>query len=369
MKWLGCLMGLGLVAGVAIESAGCTAPFTAGAGTGGASGSSAQTSGASPNSGTGGAQCAAVSCAKGEYCNPDIAACEPCATSARFQFDPPVMQALTLPITGASALYPRFRSDMGELFLVQQDNTHHDQIVEVAYAAGKSPPWGAATLLGALAGTHQDSGPLYLADSSILAPLVNDDALTKPGMPVLLFDSDRQVGDTKVFVVSFGTPPEGPVLVSLPGDAAHESSIAVAMAASPPRFWWISDAGPAPADAAAPLMRLVTATVVDTAPTNVLLTLDGGCAAGLPATPWVTPAGDRLLFASAPCGMESSSATHLYQVPIGSAGKETDNAKLVFTDGLATTDTTPTLTPDQCTLLFSRVDLGGTAQIFAAARN
>ena len=43
-------------------------------------------------------------------------------------------------------------------------------------------------LLAQLAGAHQDKGPLYLEDSSILAPMVSD-GITKPGMPVLLFDS------------------------------------------------------------------------------------------------------------------------------------------------------------------------------------
>lgn len=377
MKWLGCLMGLGFYVGLAMQGAGCGDLFSASGGTGGAgSGSSQNTGGTS--SGTGGAQCAAGSCTKGEYCNPDTAACDACATSARFQFGTPVMQAVTLPIPGANALFPRIGSSAGELFLVQQDSTHHVQVAEALAAAGKSPPWGAAALLSQLAGSYQDTAPLYLEDSSILVALVSDDGVTKPGMPVVLFDSNRpvgsQMGTNKVFVVTLGSPAVGPVVVSLPGGAAHDSSVAVAMLASPPRFWWISDAGPALGDAAAPLSRLVTATAVDTGPTDVVLTLDDACTVPLVTAPWVTPAGDRLLFASArapagTCVVADPSLTHLYQAPIGPGGKQTADAKPIFPDDV-TVETEPSLAPDQCTLLFSRVvDSAGTTRIFTAARD
>jgi hypothetical protein len=281
------------------------------------------------------------------------------------------MQAVALPITGASALYPRVRPITGDLFLVQHASDRF-QIAEALYSGGKPPPWGAATLLAELAGSFQDSGPLYLEDASILATLVGNDSIAKSGMAVLLFDSNRQqqAGTRKVWAITLtDTPPIGPVLVTLPGNAAHDSNIAVAMAASPVRFWWTSDAVPALVDAAAPLARLVTATAMDAFPTDVLLTLEAGCPAPLADTPWVTPLGNRLLFASAPCGAVGSSDTHLFQAPLGSGGKQADNAKLLLTNGGDTTDTTPALTPDQCTLLFSRVDAAGTARIFTAPRD
>lgn len=392
MKWLGCLMGVAWVACAVMESAGCIQPFTAGtggAGSGSSGSSSAPSEGvatsSNSSSGTGGAPCTAGSCPSGDYCRADTNVCEPCAGSARFQFATPVAVSVTLPTLMSGALFPRVKSDTGDLFLVQQDSTHHDQIA-LAPSTGRSS-WGAAMVLSQAEGAtmYQYSGPLYLEDPSILGALV-DPSVAKSGMPALLFDSDRLVTDHKVFAVTLDGTQIGPMPVTLPGNASYDASIAVAMTATPARFWWISDAtaptgdaGPALGDAGLALgdagpgvKRLVTATVSDAFPRDVVIMLDDDCPAS-PTAPWVTPAGDRLFFMSpraasgSGCVVSEPNDTRLYQVPLGSAGMPSALAQPVFADATSV-DSDPALEPDQCTLLFSRTDASGT-NVYSAARD
>jgi hypothetical protein len=61
--------------------------------------------------------------------------------------------------------------------------------------------------------------------------------------------------------------------------------------------------------------------------------------------------------------------THLYHVPIDASGQPTDKAKRIFPSDMTSIDTTPSLTPDQCTLLFARIDAAANGKIYAAPRN
>jgi hypothetical protein len=358
-------------AALLFASAGCSPAFSTGTGassTGGGGTGSATTSTSGTSSGTGGSPgCAAGACASGEYCNPETHACESCAMSTRFEFGTPVVVPLALPMVGASALYPRVDGPTSlNLYLVQQAEAapHLNQIATAPPGASRPIPWDTATvtLVSQLEGTHQDSGPFPLQDPSQLEGLVVD-AISKLGMPVLLFDSDRDLGR---HVFAIGLQQATPTQLVLPGAASNESRISVATGASPPRFFWISNTGASASD------HLVTTTAASNMAVPVSITLDTGCVTPLPDTPWVAPGGDRLLFSSpeytgSPCTAANATVTHLYQVVVDGMGQPAGMAQRIFPNGTST-DTNPALTPDHCELLFSRVDASG-VEIYAAPRN
>jgi hypothetical protein len=302
-------------------------------------------------------------CLTGSYCNPTTGACETCLLSTRFSFGAPVPIPLSLPTPGSSALYPRVDASTGNLFLVQQEQStgHLNQIAEAMYTAGKMIPWTMASLMSQLAGSHQDSGPFPLQDPSVLGTFAPD-AITKSAMPALLFDSDRN-GGKHVFAVGYTSAT--PSQLTLPGSATDESRFVVATSALTARFFWISDLG------TGTTYQLVTSTVVSNAAKTVSVTLDTGCVTPLPDTPWVTPAGDRLLFSSLEYGAgscaETSSVTHLYHVALDASGQPTGKSERVFPND-DSIDTTPSLSPDHCQLLFARVS-GSTAGLYGAPRN
>ena len=166
---------------------------------------------------------------------------------------------------------------------------HLNQIASAPYTAGKPIPWTTATLVPQLVGTYQDSGPFPLTAPSQLQGLVAD-AISKLGMPVLLFDSDRN-GGRHVFAFATGL---APMQVMLPGNATLESRISVATSAAPPRFFWISntDAGSTDAGIGA-AQQLVTTTAMSNTATPVSITLEDRVRHPPPRlAPWVTPGGD-----------------------------------------------------------------------------
>jgi hypothetical protein len=371
MKWRDCSVGLGVIALLAGAGGGCGELFHVGTttttGSGGTGTAAAGPGGQqSSSSGTGGAPaCTAGACqVAGEYCNPASGACEACTELDRFQFGAP--QPLGLTAAGYNALYPRVDGDTQDLYLdLQSVSSHLDQLA-VAHATSGTPAWPTASLLPQLGGSHNDRGPLYLADPSLLSGLI-DPTLAKSGMPVLLFDSDR-MGSRLIFAVPLqGSTPSS---LLLPTDATQASQVAMAMAAPTPRLFWVGDG------AGSTSVRLLTGTAsASVPPVSVTITLDSGCPAPLAGTPWVTPAGDLLLFtspryeASPGCAVDDATVTHLYQVPLDATGQPTGPATPVFADD-ASIDATPSLTPDQCTLLFARVDVSSsTAQIYAATRD
>ncbi len=286
---------------------------------------------------------------------------------SRFQFGAPAPTQVMVPSAGSSALFPRPNKDTGQLYFVQQDTTvaHHQQIAVAASMPGEVA-WTQGELLGQLAGPYQDSGPLYVSNPTVLTGLV-DDSVAMSTMPVLLFDSNRTATKRQVFAVILGaTAP--PAVVTLPGAAAHAYDIAISLAASTPRFWWISDATTS-------MARLVTGTAIDTTPGDVPILLDNGCLSPLADAPWVTPGGEYLLFASAHadptagCAVVDLAVTHLYQVALSQDGTAPSKASPVFAAGDLNLDTDPALTTDMCALLFARFDDQGNGQIYQAGRD
>ena len=364
--------GVALLAGL-LGSAACGQPFSAAAGAGGGGSGGAGhggaaasgTGGVAASSGSGVAKCPAASCSAGEYCESASSTCQMCAELGRFQFGAPVATGVTVPATGSSALYPRPDRDTGQLFFVQQDTTiaHQDQIAVAASMPGEAA-WTQGTLLQQLVGVYQDSGPLYISAPSVLTGLVAN-SVAMSTAPVLLFDSNRTTGKRQVFAAVLGaaTPP---AVVTLPGGAVRASRIAISLAATPPRFWWISDATTG-------IERLVTGTATDNTPGDVPVLLDSDCPTTLADAPWVTPGGERLLFASVhtsapPACTPDPTITHLYQVVLSPDGTAPTKASPVF-PGDTTLDTDPALTTDMCALLFARFDDQGNGQIYQAPRN
>ena len=156
--------------------------------------------------------------------------------------------------------------------------------------------------------------------------------------------------------------------LTLPGGGLHESDIAVATAVSPPRFFWLTDANLEP-------QRLVTGLATDNSPTDVVITLDNGCAAPLASTPWVTPDGEWLLFASTRpdetngCAAPAADApTQLYAARLDGTGAQMGAAAPIFDTTGQSLDNSPSLlAPNQCALLFSRFDVNtGTGSVYAA---
>jgi hypothetical protein len=358
-----------LVAAMLPEVA-CSPAFSTGTGGGGGAdgGTTSSTSSPTGDAGTDGSTTTKCpnACPAGSYCNPTAGTCESCLLSSRLSFGAPVAIPLMLPTAGSSALYPRVDAPTPNLFLVQQGQGtgHLNQIAEAMYMPGKMIPWTSATLVAQLMGSHQDSGPFPLQDPTELGTFAPD-AITKLGMPVLLFDSDRS-GGKHVFAIGYAQAT--PTQLTLPGNATDESRFVVATSATPSRFFWISDLGTT-------TYQLVTSTVTSNAAATVSVTLDTGCVTPLPDTPWITPAGDRLLFSSleyasssgGACAETSSITTHLYHVALDGSGQPTGKAQRVF-PGNNSTDTTPSLSPDRCQLIFSRVS-GSTAGFYAAPRN
>lgn len=369
MRPLGSHDGLGWVAVASlVAGAACGPQFVAGTGNTGGGGTGAGTSstgGTGSGPSTGGASgCTPGSCAADQYCDTGNAQCVGCSKLDRFSFGAAVGLGVTVPAAGASELYPRADPGTGDLYLVQQEqgSTHLNQIARAPFMVGKTP-WTSASLLMQISGNHQDSGPFPLQDPSELGGLVSD-GIAKLSTPVLLFDSDR-LGEKHVFAVDLKTSASSQL--TLPGGSTHETRIAVATDASPPRFFWIGNPGGSTTD------RLLTATASDTAPTPVTITLESGCPTPLPNTPWVTPGGDRLLFTSANygpppgCTSPDTTATHLYEVPLDASGQPTDKARRVFPND-SSIDTTPSLTPNRCALIFARVESSG-VKLYAASRN
>ena len=268
------------------------------------------------------------SCGQGRYCDTSAGQCAECAALDRLQFGAPVPLGLA-PTNGITQMFPRSNADTGDLFLVLQAMQPVYQTQIASAVAVKGPPsWMAPAPLAALAGTNQDTGPLYLQSTATLAGLV-DPSIVKAAEPALLFDSDRIPGKRKVFALLLGsTTIAVPVVLALPGGttATNESNVAVAPAASPPRYFWLSDTGAQP-------VRLVTALTSDASPADLPLTLDDGCPAPLAAMPWVTPGGEWILFAgtrpdpASNCAAPPADApTHLYAARLNAHGQQAGKA-------------------------------------------
>jgi hypothetical protein len=375
MKRLGWLSCLGFLAGVG-AAPGCGEPFVTSTGTGGSSSSSTSGTGGVTNStGTGGAACVVgmpSTCpAAGDYCAPNggSATCVSCSDTSRFAFGKAVNLPVT-PLTNA-AIYPRIAPNSGDLYFTQEDKGPpvHFGIVS-AVLPPQAKMWNAwAPEPAPINGAANSSGPLYIADSSGLSNIVQT-ALVQTGndKPVLLWDSDRDTGKREIFAVNPGVGTQAS-LVKLNTTGLHDSRVAVASGKSPLRLWWMSDTGAVMPD------RLVTAPADNSTPMPVPMALESGCHAASVDNPWVTADGTLLLFDAvrpdlANCGLAATMVHHLFYSPVGADGQQPSGAKakaLLPGDPL-TYDVTPSLTPDMCYLLFSRVDATGNVTLSIAAR-
>jgi hypothetical protein len=356
---------IGLLSGaLAVATAACGPAFTAtgSTGTGGADGGPSTGTAPDGSTGTAGGNpgCSPDSCADGQYCNSQSGVCTSCDDFSRLEFDTPAALGVSLGGQSISALFPRMAGDSSDLWLVEIDGTSHAQIAKAPANAAKNG-WGAAAVFGPLSGSFNDSGPLYLHDSSVLEGL-GAATLVSAKVPVLVFHSNR-VPKTQLFAFPLdGSPTAVAVPLTLPGGGTIVSHFAVADLLDPPRFFWITDASMSP-------LRLVTGTS-QSGPDEVKLKTSA-CDINLAREPWVTPTGAHLFFAAVHTGGSCtpiSDQTSLYVVALDSDGKAKSDARPVFPGDTTSFDSTPALTPDHCRLIFSRHDGTGKGAVWGARR-
>jgi hypothetical protein len=387
MNRLAMRMAAGLLAAAMLPSS-CGRPFAIGAGGGGASSTSsglagyggaggAPDTGGGGHGGTGGATPACTpgdlgTCSAGSYCRADTVACEVCTSFTRFHFAAASQVALQPPISGTTVLYPRLSPDAATLYFTYYDEQSaipRRRIGSAPLDASKGS-WGPWSLVKApVDADGQNSGPLLLDTGAALSALV--DSKVDTSKPVLVFDSSRTALNTEALLAANLDASDVGALALPKGK--HDSDIAVAWQSTPPRFWWLSDATSTVGQ------KLVTATATDTLATPVPVTLDNGCVVEVVEGPWVTGDGKRLLFGAAPpqptdagaCLPAPPGHARLYSARLDAQGQQISGtqAKPLLSGALAAYETTPSLSPNLCTLYFSRFDAAGNGQLFSAARN
>ncbi|APR87684.1 hypothetical protein A7982_13033 [Minicystis rosea] len=311
-------------------------------------------------------------CDAGEYCDAATSACHSCADLSSLRFHGQAFTIDVAPSTASTtAFYPRVSAaEDGKLYFTYVDRTDaipRRRIVSAPRKTG-TPGWQWGTWLWVLppvGSAGQDSGPLLLDSGAMLTGLVDPSKLAAD-KPVILFDSNRNGTTTqKLFAANL----DGTVAadVSLPS-GKRDSDVAAAPNASPPRYYWLSDAGSSTLS-----QRLVTATATSQA-TEVKLTLDNNCVTSVVEGPWVTPNGKLLLFAAAypedgTCALVGGTK-HLFITRMTDQGTQApgEKAQPLFPDSPTTFDSTPALTPDMCMLLFARFDDTANGRLFGALR-
>lgn len=366
--------GLGVV-GMVAASAACGQPFafvsptSSSSGTGGASGEG----GGDGASSSGTPACApgmSGACPEGRYCAGDTFTCEPCADLGRLHFHTPFAADLAPPTAGTTVFYPRLGDDPGALYFTYVDKSTPIPRRRIATAPLKTSGLGWGTWSFAptpINSSGEESGALFLPDGSAIAPLV-DPAIIDAGKPVLLFDSNRNGAAT---IAMFAANVEGSAAVPLLLPAGtRDGDIAVAALASPPRFFWRSDAG----STLGP--RLVTTIAASPVAEEVPIPLDNGCVTSFVDAPWVTPDGSVLFFAAAypappACAPPGVGPKHVFAVRLLDTGVPApgETAHRLFPDDVMSYDSTPALTPDRCHLLFSRFDAAANGRLHGAMRD
>lgn len=379
MKRLVTLSGLGLLVVV-----GCGRPFAIDGGSGGAGGSSSSVgaadnggapTGGSTTGGSGGSPVAACKagvvgeCPAGTYCDADESACHACADLSRLRFHGQAFVLQTAPTTaGTTAFYPRVSPDDGALYFTYVDKSGaipRRRLVAAPHKLG-GLGWGTWSFLSdPINSDGQESGPLYLHDASMLLPLV-DASKVDTAQPVLLFDSNRDGATTqRIFAANLDGSEAAPV--SLPS-GKHDSDVAAAPGAIPPRFYWLSDAGTI-------TQRLVTATAASSSAAEVKILLDNGCATSAVDAPWITLDGQYLFFAAAypasgTCAPAVVGTKHLFVAKMHDGAQVPGApAQRIFADDATSYDSTPAPTADACVLLFSRFDAAANGRLHSAIRD
>lgn len=336
---------------------------------GGTGGEISSSSGSSTSSGgTGGApECAPGSigaCGSGKYCSSETSTCEPCGELTRFRFGTPTAVPMSPSTAGTNALFPRVSPDDGALLFTYADKSGpipRPRIVSAPFVAA-TKSWGTWSLSPApINSTAEDSAALHLPAGEMLKGLV--DGKVDTAKAVLLFDSSRAGAGTRaLYAANPGAPEASPL--GLAG-GKRESEIAAAPGASPPRFYWMSGDDPL-------TQHLVTATATSP-PAGVKLLFENGCSGDVVQGPWISRDGKLLLFGAAPpvdvtC-VPIQAQKRLYVARMNDQGAQVaaDAARPIFPDDSSSFDSTPSLSPDACFMLFARFTPHG--QIMIAARD
>jgi hypothetical protein len=354
MRWIGTWIGPGSLSAI-LALAGCGVPFETGAGGGGGSG------GQTTNAGTGGGTSSSTgttttssggctpgnlaTCDPGDFCNAS-SQCVSCTLATTFNFGTPQpIQVTPAPI---SALYPRLDKLSGPLYFVNE----HNQIMQ-AQAGTPAGTWEAAIAMPAPfnpTATSVQEGPLPWIDGSSVKGVL-DTSMVDATKPVLLFGTNGSGDQMLVAANLTGTAPPSPSPLKVPPLLSGDSSIAATFGLATARLYWIRNSA---------LWTAMSNGAV-AAPVNV--PFSGGCAidpTGAINQPWVRPDGTRLLFSAASfqgatCAVAGNAQSRLFSIElVVGTGQAMGAATQIFPTDTMDDDETPSLSPDTCTLYFSR---------------
>lgn len=302
-------------------------------------------------------------CPAGEYCDMGSGICVSCTQPVSPGFAAPVKLGVSAPYPPL-ALFPRIGLD-GQLLFRFRTNMNSD-IGFALPVPGAALSWSSATpepsplINTSLA---NEESPLFLPIGTALVGLV-DDKVNK-SQPVLLFDRGFS-GTRKLYAANLDGQQASLLSLKTQNNAFQ---VAVAFEASPPRFWYHSDFF-----ANLPENPLVTTTPGE-APTPAPIVLDNGCHARGELMPWVTPDGAWMFFSAtypdpaSGCAPQNGAPAHLFAVPLGANGLPLNGAMAqpIFPNE-PSSQVSPSLSPDQCTLYFSQIGAQGSVMYGAVRR-
>ncbi|HSN98140.1 MAG TPA: hypothetical protein VLS89_07575, partial [Candidatus Nanopelagicales bacterium] len=191
------------------------------------------------------------------------------------------------------------------------------------------------------------------------------------GAELILFNAFNPGGRRQIYAAT----PDAATKTAVPNlnDPLKDSySPAMAWELNPPRYWYMRRIG------AADQLRFVTQRAGELTATPIAaVSLPGGCTVDLALTPdlapWVTPNGSHLFFQAdypAACDNEAQ-ARRGFWVPLTPiTGVPTGPAEEIPIEGIAAGQqvSTPSLSPDLCSLYFSTTDANGALALHAARR-
>lgn len=364
---------------------GCGEPFTST--TGGTGGGTSSTTGTTSTSSAGGmgggggatssstgmggsggmpVACTDTSCGPGKFCAADET-CKSCTTlDEPFEFAAP--EGITI-MPSSSPSFPRVREATNgpQMTFIAKVSGDNFDIATTSYDNGT----------GWLDGNFVSQGINTLEPES--GPLVLPVGTTLPGLnlgtqDVIVFTAMDTAANykRKIYAADLAASTSKVPVTSL-NDGDESYSLAVATEATPLRYWHMYRhfVGAPPGTL---VTDLVTRTPTDGAPqilNNLMLPM--GCDPDVikspDLAPWARKDGKLLLFHAYPCG--TSPAPKGFAVLVDpDTGMPTDSAVPLQVDGMANTDdlSTPSLSPDACTLYFSSEVAGGERQLYQARR-
>lgn len=309
-------------------------------------------SGGSSSGGTAGSTGCPAECDQGEYCDEDTSKCARCdAVGAGLRFGPPTR----LPLSNSAGVDDRFPrvSDDQTLWYTRGDGDGSYAVVKL-----EKPYTGPPTVV-------------YQNGSGYVPRGIDGEGLTFEAA----FDLKESVGTRKLIGVAAdqSTSPLGSLNQ---GNGAGVTTLDYSIAVGNGRVWWMSDRLVV-GEAGGPHLHTGQPGIVFNI-AHVPLVLQDGCRAqGRDLTPWVGKLGNLLFFAAQPLSSNGDcvvsidgSPRDLYWTLVDNTGQQMGLAQRLDISDPILDDTEPSLSPDLCTIMFSRTENAAseTHDIYTATR-